>query len=190
MAIKIPIEVSARHIHLSQGDLEALFGSGYKLKKLRQLTQQSDFAAEEFIDIKNGENIIRNVRVVGPLRLQTQVEITLTDAYNLGINPPIRNSGDLQNSTGVTLVGPHGELELKRGVIISSRHLHCSPQEARQLNLKDTMMISVKTEGKRAIVFRNIKVRVGLDYKLSLQLDTDEGNAAWINKTGEGYLID
>jgi propanediol utilization protein len=189
MAIKIPVEVSARHVHLSQRDLETLFGPGYQFKKFKQLSQPSDFAAEEVLDIKNGENVIKKIRIVGPTRLQTQVEISITDAFYLGVNPPIRLSGDLKDSAGITLVGPNGELPLKRGLIIAARHLHCNPEEAKMLSLKDEKIISIKIEGFREVVFRNIKIRVGKNYKLCVHLDTDEGNAAAISRVGIGYLI-
>ncbi len=189
MAIKIPVEVSARHIHLSQRDLGTLFGPGYQFKKLRQLTQPSDFAAQETLTVKAGDRELKNVRIVGPTRPQTQVELSLTDAFSLGINPPIRISGDLDRSVGAILVGPRGEIEIKRGVIAAARHLHCATDEAKKLGIKDKMLVSVKIEGPREIVFRNVKVRVRDDYSLCMHLDTDEGNAAAVGRAGIGYLI-
>jgi len=191
--IKIPIEISARHIHLSQKDLEALFGGvppgSYELKKLRQLTQPCDFAASETLDIKIGESKLTNVRIVGPVREQTQIEISMTDAINLGIKPPIRISGNIKGSSGAVLIGPKGQIELKQGVIIAARHIHCGKDEAEELGLKNGDVISIRVEGERGVVFNNVKVRVRDDYKLCLHLDTDEGNAAGISKVGEGYLI-
>jgi len=189
MAVKIPVEVSARHIHLSQKDLETLFGAGYQLKKFKQLSQPSDFACQEQLDVKSDSNILKKVRIVGPVRPQTQVELAMTDAFFLGVNPPIRLSGDLNDSAGITLVGPNGELPLKRGLIIAARHIHCNPEEAKMLGLKDQKIAAVKIEGFRELVFRNIKIRVRNDYKLCLHLDTDEGNAAAIGRAGTGYLI-
>lgn len=187
MAIKIPIEISARHVHLSQKDLEALFGPGYKLNRMKQLTQASDFAAEETVDIKSDSGVLKSVRIVGPVRQQTQAEISRTDAFSLGINPPINISGNLGKAANIVLVGPSGEAEAK--AIIALRHLHCSVAEAKELNLKDKSNVAIKVEGERALIFRNVKVRVGKEYALCLHLDTDEGNAAGINKTGEGYLV-
>jgi len=192
--IQVPVEVSARHIHLSQKDLETLFGSGYQLKKKKILTQPCDFAAEETLSIKNNSNILENVRVVGPVRENTQVEINRTDAVKLGVNPPVRLSGDVEGSSAVTVVGPKGEVNLEKGLIIAERHIHCATDEAKKLKLKNITTlkngdkVSVKIEGQRPVTFHNVRVRVGNDYKLCLHLDTDEGNAAGINKTGIGTI--
>ena len=186
---KIPVEVSARHIHLCQKDLEKLFGQGYELKKIRQLSQPADFACEEILAIKNNSHILENVRIIGPLREQTQVEISRTDAISLGVNPPVRLSGDLSGSEGFTLIGSEGEAELEEGLIIAKSHLHCRTEEAKELGLKNGDIISIKIEEERPITFHDIKVRVRDDYKLCLHLDTDEGNAAGINKKGEGQII-
>jgi propanediol utilization protein len=187
--MNIPVEISARHVHLSVDDLEKLFGEGYELKKARDLTQFSDFCAEESVDIKNGEKTIKNVRIVGPLRVRTQVELSKTDAINLGVNPPIRLSGDIDGTPGVTLVGPQGEVEIAEGLIIAQRHIHCSQDEAKKIGLEDGGKVSVKIESDRPIIFENVPVRIKKDYKLCLHLDTDEGNAAGINRIGEGQII-
>ncbi len=188
MEIKIPIEVSARHIHLSKADLEKLFGEGYELKKIKQLSQPSDFACEETLDIKVGDKKINKVRIVGPLREKTQVEISKSDAVMLEINPPLKMSGDIDGTPGIILIGPKGELELAEGLIIARRHIHCSTAEAKRADLRQGQIVSVDVKGERAITFHCVQVRVKDDYKLCLHLDTDEGNAAGINKTGEGIL--
>jgi putative phosphotransacetylase len=187
--IKVPVEVSARHIHLSQKNLEILFGEGYELKKLKELGQPSDFACEETVSIKNNSNVIENVRVVGPIREQTQVEISLTDAFKLGVNPPVRLSGDLENSAGITLVGPAGSSELASGLIVALRHIHCATDEAEKMKLKAGSFVSVEIKGERSLVFENVAVRVREDYKLCMHIDTDEGNSANINKIGEGNIL-
>ena len=190
MITRIPIEISARHVHLSQEDLEALFGQKYELKKLRQLTQPCDFSASETLDIKVNSNILKNVRIVGPVREQTQVELSFTDAINLGIMPPFKISGDLKGTPGLILVGPQKrEIKLKQGVIIAARHIHCTTHEAEELGLKNGAMVSVLVKGPREITFHDVVIRVRDDYNLCMHLDTDEGNAAGINKVGEGYLI-
>ena len=120
---------------------------------------------------------------------QTQIEISMTDAINLRIIPPVRMSGDLKGTPGAILIGPKGQIELKQGLIIAARHIHCRRDEAEELGLKNGDVISIRVEGKRGVVFNNVKVRVRDDYKLCLHLDTDEGNAAGISKVGEGYLI-
>lgn len=185
---KVPVEISARHVHLSKKDLEALFGIEYQLKEIRRLYQPSDFAAEESVDIKIGDKEIKGVRVVGPLREKTQIEISKTDAIMLGANPPIRLSGDLDNSSPVVLIGPKGKLELKEGLIIARRHIHCSPEEAKKSGLRHGQLVSVEIKGNRALSFHCVEVRVRDDYKLCLHLDTDEGNSAGINKIGEGII--
>lgn len=187
--IKIPVEVSARHCHLAKQDLEKLFGEGYEFKKIKQLSQPSDFACEETVSIKNYSNVLENIRIVGPLREQTQVEISKTDAFKLGANPPIRLSGDLKNSDGVILAGPAGEVELKEGLIVAKRHLHCATDEAKKLGLKNGDVISVKISGERPVIFENVIVRIRGDYKLCMQIDTDEGNACGLDKKGEGIIL-
>jgi putative phosphotransacetylase len=159
------------------------------LKKLKQLSQPSDFACEETVDIQVGSKKFEKVRVVGPLREQTQVEISLTDAVGSGVMPPVRLSGNLQGTAGVILQGPAGTIELSEGLIIAQRHLHCAADEAKKYKLKAGDVISVKIEGSRQVVFGKVRVRVRDDYKLCLHLDTDEGNAAGINKIGEGFLL-
>jgi putative phosphotransacetylase len=191
--MKIPIEVSARHIHLSQQDLEKLFGQGYELKKFKQLTQPSDFAAEETVDIqvgsKSGGKKFDKVRVVGPLREQTQVEISLTDAIGSGIIPPVRLSGNLKNSAEVVLYGPVGQVELEEGLIIAQRHLHCATDEAKELGINNGDAVAVQVGSERPVIFQNVLVRVRDSYKLCMHLDTDEANAAGINKIGEGVIL-
>lgn len=186
--VKIPIEVSARHCHLSKEDLEKLFGVGYELNVLKTLTQPSDFASKETIDIQFGPQRIERVRVVGPTRKQTQVEISKTDAIFLGVNPPLRLSGNLKDSSAVILKGPKGQVELKEGLIIARRHIHCSTKEAKEIGLRQGQLTSVEVKGDRATTFHCIEVRTGENYKLCLHLDADEGNAAGINRIGEGII--
>jgi putative phosphotransacetylase len=186
---KIPVEVSARHCHLSIEVLEKLFGEGYELTKIRQLSQPSDFACEETVTIKAGEKKMEKVRVVGPLRKQTQVEISRTDAFSLGVNPPLRLSGDLANSSPITIIGPEGQVDLENGLIIALHHIHCNQDEADALGLKNKDAVAVKFDSERPVTFYDVLVRVGDNYKLCLHLDTDEGNAAGLNKGGEGIII-
>jgi len=186
--IILPVEVSARHLHLCKKDLEVLFGLGYELKVLKQLSQPHDFACQETISIRNNSHILENVRIVGPLRERTQVEVSKTDAVLLGLNAPVRLSGNLEGSAPVTLQGPVGKVELPEGLIVARRHLHCSTQEAKEAKLKSGSLVSVEIKGERALTFHCVEVRVGDDYKMCLHLDTDEGNAAGINRTGQGVL--
>jgi len=186
---KVTIEISARHIHLCQKDLDYLFGKNYKLKKLKKLSQAHDFAAKEKIDMKLGKSILKGVRIVGPVRKETQIEISLTDAFNMGVKSVLRLSGNLKGTPGAILIKGKKKIKIKQGVIIAQRHLHCSPGEAKLLKLKNGIFVSIKVEGKRGATFHNIKVRAKQGYKLSLHLDTDEGNAAGILKKGKGKLL-
>lgn len=178
MMSKIRIEVSARHGHLSQSDLDKLFGSGYKLKPLKKLSQTMEFAAKETITIKTKLGQLENFRIIGPVRPQTQIELTLSDARKLKIKPPIRISGQLTGSLGAELIGPYGSVKIKTGIIITHRHLHCNPAQAKTLNLKNGQMVSVKTAGERSTTLHNIVVRIKDSFDLSIHLDTDEGNAS------------
>jgi len=190
--MKIPIEVNARHIHLSQTDLDKLFGNNYQLTVLKKISQVNQFAACETITIKGPRNTIFNVRIVGPLRAQTQLEITITDSYFLGIvPPPILLSGQLEKSSGgLTICGPKGEVKLNRGVIVNQRHLHIEPEKAKLLNIKDNQIVSIKTTGTRPIIFQNIIVRSNKNKdNLSFQIDTDEANAAGIKSGDYGEIV-
>ncbi|MFH1780428.1 MAG: phosphate propanoyltransferase [Candidatus Nealsonbacteria bacterium] len=189
MLIKTLIEISARHIHLSQTDLAVLFGKNYCLTQKKALTQPGEFAAQETVTVRFKDKEISSVRIIGPVRQQTQLEISLTDAYNLGITPVIRLSGDIKDTLGMLLAGPKGKVTLKEGAIIAWRHLHISSKEAEKLGMTEKTTVSVKTEGARSLTFHNIKVRIKEDYQLSVHLDTDEGNAADIKGQTFGELI-
>ncbi len=189
----IPIEVSARHIHLSRKHLEVLFGKGYQLTNLRDLPHLSRsgllFAAKETLRIKNGDKEISKVRISGPVRAKTQVELSFTDCFYLGISPPIRKSGDLKRTPGLTLIGPKGKIKIKEGVIVVLRHIHICPDKAKKLKLKNGDLVSVKIKGKRSVTFHNVLIRIDEKFKLVMHIDTDEANAAGISKGGKGYLV-
>jgi putative phosphotransacetylase len=189
METKILVEVSARHIHISNKDLETLFGESYQLHNVKQLSQPEEFACEEILNVQVGSKTFEKVRIVGPLRQETQVEISLTDAIGSGVVPPVKLSGDLENSLPIVLVGPKGLVELQKGLIVAKRHIHCATAEAEELGFKNNDVVSVKTEGERGLVFDNVVVRVSDNYKLAMHIDTDEGNAAGINKIGEGIIL-
>ena len=172
---KIPIEISNRHVHLSERDVKVLFGKGHKLTVRRELSQPGQFAAEEKIILEHNGNRIENVRIIGPERKETQVELLKSDCEKLGIDVPTRDSGDLKKTPGITLIGPKGKVAIKKGVIVAQRHLHASKDDAKKLKLKDKQVVKIKVNG---IVFDNILVRVGKNYKLAVHLDRDEGNSA------------
>jgi putative phosphotransacetylase len=186
---QILVEVSARHVHLSKEDFEKLYGKGNNLVPIKKLSQPGEFASEDTLILLNGKNKIENVRVLGPLRKKSQVEISLTDAYKLKLNPlpHIKISGDLENTTNITAKGSSSHVKLP--VIIAQRHLHCSEKQARELKLKNNDKISIKINGEREITFHNIVVRVSDKYDLSLHIDTDEANAAGIKGKTYGNIV-
>ncbi|HBR29506.1 MAG TPA: propanediol utilization protein [Firmicutes bacterium] len=188
MSIKVPVGVSNRHVHLTQADLETLFGTGYNLTIKKDLSQPGQFAAEETVDLIGPKRSIPKVRILGPVRSQTQVEISLTDSFTLGVNTPVRDSGNLKDTPGLIIEGPKGRIEIKEGVIVAQRHLHLHDSEAETLELKDQDYIQVKVEGKRGLVFGQVLVRVSPNFKKDLHLDIDEANAAGL-KTGDLVTI-
>ena len=188
--LKIPVEVSARHCHICQKDFLKLFGKE-KLIPLKKLGQ-AQFAAKETIDLFCKEKFLKNIRIVGPFRKQTQVEISLTDAFYLGIRPCLSlglPEEPLTKTPGAEIIGPKASLKLKHGVFTDYRHLHLNTQTAKKLNLKQGQKKKVSIKGKRGLVFDNVFVTIGKNYNSSLHLDTDEGNAAGITKKGIGYLL-
>ncbi|MBU0624824.1 phosphate propanoyltransferase [Patescibacteria group bacterium] len=183
--MKISIEVSARHVHLSTADLAALFGANYELTKLKDLSQPGQWAAEEKITVRGPRGELE-CRVLGPCRPASQVELAKTDCLKLGIEPTLRLSGDHEDTPGCTLIGPQGEIEFKRGVIVAKRHIHLSDAEALERNLKNGDSVTVAVRGERAISFHNVILRTHESFRLNLHLDTDEGNAAW-QEVGGGH---
>lgn len=185
----IPIGISGRHIHLSQEHLEILFGTGHKLTPTKDLSQPGQFACEETLNIVGAKNGLKNVRILGPVRKQTQVEVSRTDSFSLGVKPPIRDSGDLAGSSAVTLEGPAGTVTLDEGVIIAQRHLHLQTEEAASLNLEDKQVICIKVPGPRGLVFDNVLVRVHDNFALDMHVDTDEANGAAIEVGTVGQIV-
>ena len=174
----LPVAISNRHVHLSQSDLEVLFGNGFELTKMKDLSQPGQFAANEQVDLVGPKRTISGVRILGPARKTTQAEISVTDAFTLGVAPVVKNSGDLEGTPGVKLVGPAGEVVMDRGCIIASRHIHMHTSDAENFGVKDKDVVSIRTGGLRPVVFENVLVRVNPDYGLEMHVDTDEGNAA------------
>jgi len=176
--MKVPIGISARHIHLCKKDLEILFGDNYELTRFKDLSQPGQYACEERVNIrtKDGKEI-KNVRILGPLRSETQVEISRSDAIRLRIDPPVRASGDLGGSTGITLEGPNGETTLTQGVIVANRHIHMHTDDAAKFNLRDKEVVSVKVEGIKGGIMDNVTVRVNEAYALDMHIDTDDACA-------------
>lgn len=181
---KIPVGISGRHIHVTREHLDILYGPGYELTPKKQLSQPGQFAAEETVDLVTEKGSFKNVRILGPLRNHTQVELAITDAFRLGLNPPVRDSGHIANSPGLKVIGPKGTVTIQEGVIIAWRHIHMTPADAARYGVKDKDFVSVKTVGDRAVTFHNVLIRVSDNFALEMHLDTDEGNAAGL-KNGD-----
>lgn len=176
----VPVGVSAHHVHLTQKDVETLFGQGYELTKKKEL-MGGQFAANEQVTIVGSKlRAIENVRVLGPVRKESQVEISATDAIKLGINPPVRDSGNINGTAPIAVVGPKGVIYLKEGCIIARRHIHMSPEDARVAGVKNNDLVSVKVQNERAVVFDEVLIRVDDSFTLEMHIDTDEANASKI----------
>ena len=178
MGYKVEIGISNKHLHLCQADIEKLFGEGHELTPVKDLVQPGQFACDEKVDIVGPKNTLKGIRVLGPARPETQVELAMTDARTIGISAPIRESGKLDGTPGCKLVGPCGEVELDKGVIVALRHVHLSPEQAEEAGVKDKDIVKLKLEGERALVFDNVLIRSGDGHFREAHLDTDEGNAA------------
>lgn len=179
MSNQVLVETSARHLHLSQKDLEILFGEGYQLTSKKALSQPGQFACVERVDVVGSKKTLSGVTILGPVRKATQVELSLTDARSIGVDAPIRESGDIAGSGTCKLVGPKGEIELKEGVIAAKRHIHMTPADAEAFDVKDGQTVSVRIDSDgRALTFGDVVIRVRDDFALAMHIDTDESNAA------------
>jgi putative phosphotransacetylase len=178
MGYKVEIGISNKHVHLSDADLEALFGTGHKLTLKKELKQPGQFAAEELVDIVGPKGTLKGIRVLGPTRKESQVELAMTDARGLGLSLPVRESGVLDGSPGVKLIGPAGEVNLTKGAIIALRHIHLSPAQAKEAGVNDKDWVTVKTSGSRPLIFEQVLIRSGEAHLREMHVDTDEGNAA------------
>lgn len=173
----IPVGISARHLHVTQEHLEVLFGKGAKLHAIKEL-MGGQFAANERVHVVgNKGRVLENVRILGPLRTTTQVEISKTDAMFLKVNAPLKDSGDIEGTAGIKLIGPEGEVYLEQGCIVAKRHVHISDKDAKEYGLVDKQKIAVTFEGERKGVLENILVRVDPSFTLEMHIDTDEANA-------------
>lgn len=179
MSKKILVETSARHVHLSEADMKILLGEGKTLTIKKMLSQPGQFASNERITLVGPKNSIANVLILGPTRPATQVEISLTDARSLGISAPVRESGDVNGSAGLKLVGPAGEVEISEGAIAAKRHIHLDPATAEELGVADKQIVSAKVcTGERSLTFDEVVVRVNKNFAPAVHIDTDEANAA------------
>ncbi|MEG0873768.1 MAG: phosphate propanoyltransferase [Clostridiales bacterium] len=174
----VPIGISNRHIHLSQNDFETLFGAGATMTRFKDLSQPGQFACQEVMTLVGPGGAIERVRLLGPARNQSQIEVSVADCFKLGIQAPLRDSGDLNNSASVTLVGPKGSITLGEGCIIAIKHIHMHTDDAAKFGLKDKDKVNVRTCTQRGLVFLEVGVRVSDNFKLEMHVDMDEANAA------------
>lgn len=186
----VPIGVSNRHIHLSVADVETLFGKGYELTPLKDLSQPGQFACKETLTII-GPSLrpIENVRVLGPVRKASQVEISRTDSFTLKVKPPVRESGDIAGSAAITIVGPKGIVQLKEGCIIANRHIHMSLDDAAAFGVADGQYVDVETNGERRTKFYDVQIRANKDFRLEMHIDTDDANAAGIGNGSKVKIV-
>ncbi|MFC0415000.1 phosphate propanoyltransferase [Cytobacillus solani] len=173
----VPVSISARHLHLQQEHVELLFGKGHELTKYKEISQPGQFACNEKVTLKGPKGTIENVRVLGPLRKHTQVEISRTDARKIGVAPPVRNSGNIAGSASITLIGPKGSISIQEGCIIADRHIHMTPKDADEFAVKDKQRVSVLIEGAKGGVMGQVTIRVNDRYALDMHIDTDDANA-------------
>jgi|SRR5690554_3291284 len=180
--MKIPVGISGRHIHLSSEHLEVLFGKGYELTKFKDLSQPGQYAAAEKVDIysPDGRSIL-GVRILGPTRKETQIEVSYSDARRAGFSAPVRSSGNIAGSGAAKIVGPKGEVEISEGVIVADRHIHFSPEEALEFGVTDRQIVSIKVGGLKGGVLGNVLCRVHENFRLDCHLDTDDGSAFLLN---------
>lgn len=180
MKTKLPIALSNKHVHLSQEDLNVLFGEGYELTKFKDLSQPGQYACEEKVDVVGPKGTLKGVRILGPVRPDTQFELSISDAFALGVKPVVRNSGDIADTPGAKLVGPKGEVEIDKGIIVAARHIHMHTKDGEEFGVADKDVVSVRVSGPRGLVFDNVLVRVHENFALEMHVDIEEGNAAGV----------
>lgn len=185
----VPIGISNRHIHLCQEDLEMLFGKDYQLTKMKELKQPGQFAAKETVTLVGPKGEITDVRILGPLRSKSQVEISITDSFKLGVSATTRESGNIAGTTGITIRGSKGTLKLEEGLIVAHRHIHVPPQFADKFQLKDKGRAKVEMAGERKTIYDNVLIRISDRYALEMHLDTDEANACDVKNGDLGRII-
>lgn len=187
--MKIPIGVSARHVHITEKHFRILFGEEETLTIYKQLSQPTEFASDQLVTIKTEKNKIEKVRILGPFRNYTQVEISKTDARLLGLNPPVRESGDLEKSEGITIVGPKGEVKLNEGCIIASRHIHMRSSDIEKFGLVDVKKVAVLIGKEKRSVLHDVFLKISDSYALDFHIDTDDANACLVNTGDEAVIL-
>ncbi|WP_447386916.1 phosphate propanoyltransferase [Streptococcus pseudopneumoniae] len=186
---QVIINISARHVHLKREHLDILFGEGYQLNKLKDLYQPGEFAAEEQVTIQSASGEINRVRVLGPIRPYTQVEVSKTDSRLLKITPPVRTSSEIENSSPITIIGPNGRVNLDEGFIIANRHIHFATEEAEEMGLKNGDIVSVEVKSEKSATLHDVHCRVSDKYRLEMHIDTDDANALLLSGGEIGTII-
>lgn len=181
MGYQVPVGLSNKHLHVNAEDLQTLFGAGHQLIPMKPLKQPGQYAAEEKVDVIGPKGTLKGVRILGPVRPETQVELSMTDARTIGVAAPVRESGKLSGTPGIKLVGPAGEVEIDHGAIVALRHVHLSPDQAKEAGVVDKQIISIKVGGERGLTFDHVLVRSGEGHEAEIHFDTDEGNAAGLS---------
>ncbi len=188
--MKVPVGISARHLHVSKEDLEVLFGAGYELTHFKDLSQPGQYACEEKVTLEaSSGKRIEGIRILGPVRPATQIEISKSDSIRLRLDTPVRSSGDVAGSAGGKLIGPKGEVELSEGIIISDRHIHMAPQDGEKFGVSDRQVVSVKVEGVKGGTMDNVLCRVHESFALDFHIDTDDACAFGLNNKDEVTII-
>lgn len=185
----VPLEASGRHVHLSQEDVNKLFGAGYELTPKRELSQPGQYLAEEKVKIIGSRGVIENAAILGPARGSSQVELSKTDAVKLGVDAPLRFSGDIKGSASAFLASKDNVIKLEEGVIIAKRHIHMTPDDAERLNVLDGEIVSIETLTERPVIFKDVLIRVNKDYHLNMHIDYDEANACLFKPGDKGRII-
>lgn len=183
------VEMSARHVHVTEEHLEILFGKGAKLTPKKDLSQPGQFACEERVTLVGPRNTVAGISILGPCRKATQVELSLTDARTLGVAAAIRESGDIEGTAGITIQGPCGEVTIDKGVIAAKRHIHFTPADAEKFGVKDKDIVSVKIDSERSAVLGDVVVRVSENFAAAMHIDTDEANAVALPRNAVGYIV-
>ncbi len=187
---KILVETSARHVHLSLSDLETLFGKGYELTPVKDLSQPGQYACKERVSVKGSKGEIKNIIILGPVRGKTQVEVSATDARTLGITSVIRESGHTAGTPGCVIEGPNGSIEIEEGVIVAKRHIHMTPEDATEFGVKNEQIVNIKVASpERSIIFGDVVIRVSPAFKLAMHIDTDEANAGGLSGEVYGEIV-
>ena len=183
------VEASGRHVHLSRKELDALFGTGYELTKAKDLSQPGQYASKERLTVVGPKGAFHNVVILGPVRKESQVEVSLTDCLQLGVKAPIRESGDIEGTPGIVLVNGDKSVSLDKGLIVAKRHVHMTPEDAEKLGVKNHDIVKVKVEGARPLVFDDVVIRVSPKFATYMHIDYDEANACGFSKGIRGRII-